>query len=262
MKVLLAGITGNVGSRLAPALIAHGHSVVAYVRQSSRNKLDPDLVSQLAAVAVGDATDSEAIKRSILDHNCDAAVNCAGLAAVMPWHSGTELPAIFAAFIKGVTAARQSRGGASPPIRVWMLSGLVILNYPTNPTKLIGDYVPMFREHRGNWHLIEKSDPADIKWSLFCAMTMPPMYQPPKTTAPSEYRGNLVASADVPPFFRKTWLSSLPLIGPYLSILSQVGGYEAPLEDCVDWIAEDFDKGLKSEYVGKRMGVKLKTKAA
>jgi uncharacterized protein YbjT (DUF2867 family) len=36
MKVLLLGATGNLGSRLVPALLTHNHNVVAYVRSASK----------------------------------------------------------------------------------------------------------------------------------------------------------------------------------------------------------------------------------
>lgn len=261
MKVLLLGITGNVGSRLAPALIAHGHSVVAYVRHASRSKINPVLAAQLTAVVEGEGTDSEAIKNAVLDHSCYAAVNCAGVAALSSWNKPSELPAIFAAVTKGVVDARRSRGKSSLPIRVWMLSGMGILDYPANPKKLIVDLLPVYPEHRGNWELIKKVDPDDMKWSLLCATEMPPKHEPAMTSAPDDCRGNMVAGSDTLVAFRKTWVSEVPLIGGFLSVVVQASDYMASVEDCVDWVAEDLEKGLESEYVGKRVCLKLKSKA-
>jgi nucleoside-diphosphate-sugar epimerase len=90
MKVLLLGATGNVGSRLIPALIAHKHQVVVYVRSAS--KLPATATTQLTAVVEGDGTDSDAIKAAILKENCGAVINAAGLAAMTRWHAPSQLP--------------------------------------------------------------------------------------------------------------------------------------------------------------------------
>lgn len=80
MRVLLSGITGNVGSRMLPALPAHKHQVVAFVRTPT--KISPEVRSRIDAIVVGSATDSAAIKAGILSSNCAAVVNTAGLAAM------------------------------------------------------------------------------------------------------------------------------------------------------------------------------------
>jgi len=72
---------------------------------------------------------------------------------------------------------------------------------------------------------------------------------------------NLVAGADSPPAFSKKLLW-VPLIGTYLNIMAQAQDYFAPLEDCVDFMARDLERGLESEYVGKRVGVKVRSKAS
>lgn len=79
MKVLLLGVTGHVGSRMLPALLAHKHQVVAYVRTPA--KIFSEATSKLDSIVVRSAGDSAAIKAAILSHNCDA-VNAAGLAAM------------------------------------------------------------------------------------------------------------------------------------------------------------------------------------
>lgn len=53
----------------------------------------------------------------------------------------------------------------------------------------------------------------------------------------------------------------IPLLGTYLNIMAQAQSYFAPLEDCVDFIAADIGNGLQSQYVGHRVGVKVKPKA-
>jgi nucleoside-diphosphate-sugar epimerase len=133
MKVLLLGVTGNVGSRLLPALIAHNHKVVAFVRSPS--KLSAEVKSNLDSIVVGSATDSDAIKAAILNNSCDAVVNAAGLAAKTPFHSAGDFPAIFAAVVKAAKEAGRERGKA--PIRCWLMSGFGILEAPRKPNLLV-----------------------------------------------------------------------------------------------------------------------------
>lgn len=128
MKVLLLGVTGNVGSRLLPALIAHHHKVVGFVRSPS--KLSAEVKSHLDTIVVGSATDSAAIKAAILNNNCDAVVNAAGVAPMTSFHSTGDFPAIFAAVVRAAVDAGHER---KTPIRCWLMSGFGILEAPKKP---------------------------------------------------------------------------------------------------------------------------------
>jgi putative NADH-flavin reductase len=253
MKVLLLGVTGNVGSRALPALIKHGHSVVAYVR--STNRLTPAVRAVLVDVVVGSATDKLALKNAILAYNCDAVFHAAGLA--QQWgHSETgEYNTIFAAVVAAIVEARRERHGAA--IRAWLMSGFPMMD-SVSPPHLIGDYLPMFPEHRKNLALVQTSEEADIAWSLFCASGMTPKHKEARIPAPDDCSAdNVVAKADSSPEWRNT-AKGVPLIGIYLNILLQAGGYATSVEDPVDFIAADFEKGLQSELVGKRVSFKMK----
>ena len=133
MKVLLLGITGNVGSRMLPALLAHKHQVVAYVR--SPIKISSEAMSNLDSIVVGSASDSTAIKAAILSHNCDAVVNAAGVAVLTRWTSQGEFPAIFAAVVRAALEAGQERGTA--PVRCWFMSGFSTLDSLERPYLLV-----------------------------------------------------------------------------------------------------------------------------
>lgn len=127
MKVLLLGATGNLGSRLVPALLTHGHNVVAFVRSSNKlqSLLSRSVYEQLTIVE-GDAMNSAAIKKAILDTRSDAVVNTAGVAALPPWGK-SDLPEIFRAVLNAVREAGKERGS---PLRAWFLGGAGVLNYP------------------------------------------------------------------------------------------------------------------------------------
>jgi hypothetical protein len=120
--------------------------------------------------------------------------------------------------------------------------------------------VPIFTIHKQNYLLI-KSHPANtLAWSLFCANDIPPKYDTPQfPPAADTSASNLVAKADSPPAWVEKY-RGVPLIGNYLNILAQVQGYFAVLENCVDFIAADLEKGLESEWIGKRVSVKEKSK--
>jgi len=241
---------------MLPALLAHNHEVVAYVRSTST--LSPEISSKINSIVEGSGTDSAAIKAAILSQNCDAVVNAAGLAPLTSFGKKGQLPEIFAAIVKAAVEARQERGG--PPLRCWFLSGWDILDSPKQP-HLIYDYVPLYPDHKKTYNLIKSYTPDNIAWSLFCASNLPPRYPDPKFPQPSDVSGdNLIAKADTPPAWKNSF-RSWPLIGIYLNIMSQAQSYYTTMEDSVDFMATDLEKGLKSEWIGKRVGAKEKKKA-
>lgn len=89
---------------------------------------------------------------------------------------------------------------------------------------------------------------------------MSPKYATPQFPPPPDVSAsNLVAKADAPP----AWVEphrTAPLIGDFLDTMAQAQSYYAILENCVDFIAVDLEKGLKSEWIGKRVGIKEKSK--
>jgi len=142
---------------MLPALLAHNHEVVAYVRSTST--LSPEISSKINSIVEGSGTDSAAIKAAILSQNCDAVVNAAGLAPLTSFGKKGQLPEIFAAIVKAAVEARQERGG--PPLRCWFLSGWDILDSPKQP-HLIYDYVPLYPDHKKTYNLIKSYTPDNI----------------------------------------------------------------------------------------------------
>ena len=135
MKVLVLGATGNLGSRLLPALLAHKHQVVVYVRNERKLKeLIDSTVTSRVTIVTGDATDVQAIREALVSHRCEALVNSAGLAAVFPWQAPRMQGIINAVSTAAVNASKELKY----PIRAWLLGGLMLMDIPgTNGTQIM-----------------------------------------------------------------------------------------------------------------------------
>ena len=73
MKVMVSGVTGFLGGRVAAKLAEAGHQVVGFCRDESRWADRP----ASATAVVGDVTDRAAVERAV--DGCDAAVHAAAL---------------------------------------------------------------------------------------------------------------------------------------------------------------------------------------
>lgn len=124
----------------------------------------------------------------------------------------------------------------------------------------ISNSIPLFPTHKKNYQVIKQYTADELAWSLYCASELIPKYDKPQYPAPADCTvDNLVIQADSPPLWSKKFVK-IPLIGGYLNLMSQAQDYFATLENIVDVIASDLEKGLESEYVGKRVGVKEKSR--
>ncbi|KIV85770.1 hypothetical protein PV11_01429 [Exophiala sideris] len=247
MKVLVLGATGNLGSRLVPALLNHGHSVVAYVRSSSKlESLLSEPIYRQIAVVQGDAKDSAAIKKAILDSGADAVINTAGMAALPPWGK-SDLPEIFRAVVQGVQEAGEER---NKPLRTWFLGGLGVMTFPGTEL-MFSDYIPIYLEHRQDLALLKSLPPNSIDWSLLCPSTMTPESS---DLSALTSKGKLIANATTPPLWQDYWVKNIPLIGGYLSCGMNAPRYETTLEQNAEFIAGDLET-LESPFSEKTVGV-------
>ena len=73
MKVLVTGVTGYLGGRVAARLVAAGHQVRGFVRESSPWPEQP----AAAETIVGDVLDAGSVRRATA--GCDAVVHCAAM---------------------------------------------------------------------------------------------------------------------------------------------------------------------------------------
>ncbi|KAL6720603.1 hypothetical protein ACLMJK_002527 [Lecanora helva] len=216
MKVLLLGATGNVGSRLAPALLAHKHEVVAIVRSESKLQgVLPSAVLSAITVIQGDATNAASIRDVLVSQGCDALINSAGQASIFPWQAPRMQDIINAV----ATAAVEASTKLGHPIRGWFLG-------------------PQER----------------LRWSLLCPSVMTPVNK--TVALPDGTPSNpLVASADIPPGWTSSWLNSIPFLGPLVIVLVNAPRYNIKLEDCADFMAADLEK-VDSEFIGHRVGLR------
>jgi len=124
MKVLLLGATGTFGSRCIPALLAHRHQVVVFVRSETKLRdLLPSAILSEITIVTGNATDSSAIEGALVKNRCDAFINSAGLAAIFPWQAPRMQKIINAVATAGVEASKK----LNHSIRAWFMGGMSAL---------------------------------------------------------------------------------------------------------------------------------------
>jgi uncharacterized protein YbjT (DUF2867 family) len=135
MRVLLLGATGNLGSRCIPAILAHKHDLIVYVRNTQKlQSLMLSTLIEMFTVVEGDATDAARLTQTLVEHDIDTIVNVAGN-QVPPWKDYV-LPAIAAAVIEASVKAGRARG---MPLRLWNATGLGAMEYPLSGGYLIKD---------------------------------------------------------------------------------------------------------------------------
>ncbi|KAL8688589.1 MAG: hypothetical protein Q9218_005537 [Villophora microphyllina] len=251
MKVLLLGATGNVGSRLIPALLAHGHTVVVLIRSEAklRNLVDSSAIDK-CTIVTGDATNAPAIGAVLMENRCDALINSAGQAAPFPW----QAPRMQEIETAVITAAVEASKKLGYPIRAWFLGGMAVLDFPQYPGTKLATYFPVFAEHVLTYEKLIAQPSEHLEWSLFAPSQMTPASK--EITLLSTPRGHsLVAANDTLPNYMTTFMSGLPFgIGLASDIMCNMLRYNTNLEDCADFMAADLAKS-ESEHVGHRVGV-------
>ena len=127
MKTLLLGATGNLGSRIIPALLAHNHQVYVFVRNPQKlQSLLPSSVFSKLEIIQGDATSESAVYSALKDSNAEILVTAAGAAPMSPW-SKSNVPEIESAIVAALEAVGAER---KKEIRSWFLGGMLLLDLP------------------------------------------------------------------------------------------------------------------------------------
>jgi hypothetical protein len=117
-------------------------------------------------------------------------------------------------------------------------------------------------QHEATRNIVEAVPLSDLCWSLLAIAMMHPsnpkqgLFEP--LDAPKHH--DLLVKATSPPSWEKTWLGSVPVIGPYLNVY-YVGAvlYRTKYEAVADFLAEDLET-VSEEWIGKKVGLKEKRK--
>lgn len=259
MKVLLLGATGNLGLRLLPALLAHNHTVVAFIRNKAKllTLISPRLANSIT-IHIGDALDTASVETALREHGCDALVNTAGNFAP-PWKE-QYLGKIATSVSSAAVRVGRDRGKL---LRAWIIGGIPSLVYPY-PGNVEGwtvnDFMPQFapQHHRGTEEAIKKVDVGELEWSLLCVAWMWPISR--EIDILQAPRGNdLLLKIGEMPAWRGTWVGNVPVIGRTLDFFWCINEYSTKLDDVADLIAEDLASGEK-RFVGCMVGMKERGK--
>ncbi|KAK5737486.1 hypothetical protein LTR17_006714 [Elasticomyces elasticus] len=252
MRVLLLGATGNLGSRLIPALLAHKHTVTVYVRSPDklRGLISTALYDNIT-ITTGDALDSAAVEAATRANNCDAIVNTAGNR--MPSGQEQILGKIAASVTSAAIRVGHERG---KPFRAWLIGGLGSLEYPGTGGWKLQDYMFDFMSaHHKQTEAVLKAIPTTaLQWSLLCVAFMKPAST--SIDVLEQPRGNgLAIATGTPPAWRDGWVKYIPFIGRYLNIIGPILSYTTKLEDVADLIAADLASS-ETKLIGELVAMK------
>lgn len=132
MKTLLLGATGNLGSRIIPALLSHNHQVCVFVRNPRKlEQILPSSVFTKLEIIQGDATSEPAITSALKQSNAEVLVTAAGAAPMFPWPKSSvpEIETAIVAALEGLGVERKNK------IRSWFLGGMLLLDLPGSAGK-------------------------------------------------------------------------------------------------------------------------------
>ena len=118
----------------------------------------------LLRVQQGDATSHVSLVEALREQ--DAVIQAAVYGSNSPFGTSDSekvVPCIIDA-IKEVQAARSKM---SRPIRLWVMSGQVLMDIPGYRGKIEGDVFPIHPEHYKNYEFLQK-DAKNVDWSLLC----------------------------------------------------------------------------------------------
>lgn len=256
MHILLLGATGNLGLRMLPALLAHNHTVVAYVR--SREKLLSLISKRLAervTIHIGDALDTNAVEAALRQYGCDGVMNTAGNVAP-PWRE-QYLGKIAISVSNAAVRVGKQRGKV---LRAWFIGGLTSLVYPypgNDKGWTVQDFMPniaMAQHHLGTERALKEVSTEDLEWSLLCVAWMWPNSREIDVLDEPQHH-DLATEVGVMPDWRASWVGNLPIVGRTLDLFWNFSGYSTKLEDVADLVAEDFESGGGS-FIGHSVGMK------
>ncbi|MDI1489319.1 MAG: hypothetical protein OHK93_008597 [Ramalina farinacea] len=154
---------GRVGSAALAACLAKNHVVTAFVRSPSKLPLEVRTHPRIRVVR-GDATSPASLVEAIRDQ--DAIIQTAIYGSNSPWGT-SDSEKVIRTIVTAIKEVQSSRRLGATPIRLWVLSGQVLLDIPGGRGKIEGDVIPIHPEHYQNYAFLQQ-DARDVDWSLLC----------------------------------------------------------------------------------------------
>ncbi len=262
MRVLVIGAGGKLGSRLLPALLAHSHTVFAFVRSQSKleSLLPPALLEKITIIS-GDAEDIPTVKSALLEHGIDILICTAGSPSALDGSGPPSRQGHISASI--AHAAVQAGRERKNPVKGWWVTGVVLLDIPGRlPGEIWLDHIPNLRpEHRLTASTLYSIPTTELGWTILCPSGMTP--RSTALTYSVEVGNEIVFGANYAPYFELGGKGELPPpmrarlgddeMGKEIGAL--VTEHTAIMEDIADRLAEELEKPT-GDWVGKKVGLK------
>ena len=161
--LLTTSTSGRVGSAALAACLTKQHQVTAFLCNPA--KLPPELRNHPhLRITQGDATSHTSLVEAIKD--TDAIIEAAVYGSTTPF-TASDSEKTVRCIINAIKEVQASRPKRSRPIRLWVMSGHVLMDIPAYAGKTEGDVFPIHPEHYKNYEFLQK-DAKDVDWSLLC----------------------------------------------------------------------------------------------
>ena len=160
---LTSSTSGRVGSAALAACLTKQHQVTAFLCDPAI--LPPELRNHpLLRITKGDATSHTSLVEAIKD--TDAIIQATVYGSTSPL-AASESEKTVRCIINAIKEVQASRPKRSRPIRLWVMSGHVLMDIPAYAGKSEGDVFPIHPEHYKNYEFLQK-DAKNVDWSLLC----------------------------------------------------------------------------------------------
>ncbi|KAL9129525.1 MAG: hypothetical protein Q9217_002049 [Psora testacea] len=162
-SIKLICLTGRVGLAALEACLAKHHTVGAFVCNPAKLPLEVRSHPRLRIIQ-GDATSQSSLVEAIRDQ--DAIIQAAIYGSNSPFGT-SDSEKVIHSIIKAIKEVQASRPSNAALIRLWVISGQVLLDIPGGNGKIKGDVFPIHPEHYHNYAFLQQ-DAKDVDWSVLC----------------------------------------------------------------------------------------------
>lgn len=153
-----------MGSAALAACLAKNHIVTAFVRNPAKLPLEVIHHPRLR-IFKGDATCQYSLAEAIRDQDAIVQAAVYGNPSTFGRSDSEKVVRCIITAIKEVQSAKRYRG---PSIRLWVLSGQVLLDVPGGAKgRIEADIIPIHPEHYHNYAFLQQ-DACNLNWSRLC----------------------------------------------------------------------------------------------